>query len=475
MPADTRLRNEPPLTNADRKRLWDALPPHSIESEMTTLGSMIVAGTESIHVIAEVMEVIDSPDDFYVPKHAAIYQAICDVYDANQSVDTVQLTQRLRDSKLYDSIGGTDYLIELAEGVPTSINGPHYARIVRNKARERHLLNSAGKIIELVHDDDAPIDEKVDQAERLIMGVSNCEYDAQVPEMSELIAAKFEEMDAASANPTGLKGPATGFEQLDSMTCGLPKGEMIIVAARPSMGKTAYALQIMDHVAVHSGIPTLFFSMEMGKNQIAERLLSMRAEVNGMALRRNMINSEQRGRIEVAAVDLSNAPILIDDTPGLRINQMRGRARRHFARRNIGLIIVDYLQLMSGGGGKSNNRQEEVAEMSRGVKAMARDLDVPVLCLSQLNRNPEGRTSKRPMIGDLRESGAIEQDADTVLMLHREDYYHAQDEDYQMTHTAEVIIGKQRNGPTGSVSLVWKSVCTKFEDMYRGDTQGSMF
>ncbi len=448
----------------DMSRLFDRLPPHSIEAEMSLLGSMLLAGAQNIHLLGEVMQVIKGPGDFYLPKHAAIYEALMELYDRNQSVDTVQLTDRLRDTNQYDAIGGVDYLVELAESVPTAVNAPHYARIIRDKAKLRGLIDAAGRILRDAHESAQPAAHVLDHAEKLIFDIAQSSRTSDPMALNELVHDAFTQLIERQESGRSLTGISTGYFQLDEMLSGLQAGEMLILAARPSMGKTALALNLAENIVANEKVPAAFFSLEMSKQQLVERLLSSRSGVDGQRMRRNMIGAEELHRIQNAAAELSEAPMFIDDTPGISILELRAKARRLAAQHDIKVIFVDYLQLASAPG--AENRVQEVGQISRGIKALARELSVPVVCLSQLNRNPEGRESKKPMLSDLRESGAIEQDADVVMMLHREEYYHHDDEwkaeNPDKLGVTELIIAKQRNGPTGEVNLHFDHRTTRF-------------
>ncbi len=455
----------------DIAKLFDKLPPHSLEAEMSLLGSMILAGTENLHIIGEIVQIIKNADDFYLPKHAAVYQCLVDLYDHRSSVDATQLTQMLRDRSLLENIGGVDYLIELAESVPTAVNAPHYAQIVRDKAKLRHLINAAGTILREAHESAEPANIVLDKAEKQIFEIAQTSSENDPASLRDLMAETFEALERRQESGRTITGLASGFFQLDEMMSGLQRGEMIIIAARPSMGKTAFALNIAEYIAVDSKQPVAVFSLEMGKQQLAERLLSARSGVDSQRMRRNMLNGEELARLQETAAELAEAPMYIDDTPGISAMELRAKARRLASQHDLQCIIIDYLQLMSFPG--SESRQAEVSAISRSVKALARELRVPVICLSQLNRNPEGRESKRPMLSDLRESGSIEQDADVCMMLHREAYYHNGDAEWAAEHAgrenvSEIIIAKQRNGPTGVVEVLFDGKTTRFLNLARG-------
>lgn len=438
-------------------KLFDKLPPHAIEAECALLGSMIL----DPQVVGDVLQIIKSPQDFYRPAHSSVYQAVLQLYDERQSIDVVQLQQKLKDKEQLDQVGGVEYLIELAESVPSAASFEHYARIVRDKAILRHLIESAGTILYQCYHNDEPVTNLLDQAERQIFEIAELGSRDQAEQLRTLLQETYERLE--SEDGSVMTGIETGFMELDEMLNGLQSGELIIVAARPSMGKTALALNMAEYIGASNRQPVAIFSMEMGKQQLAQRLLCSRSGVDSHKLRRNMLSGDDFGKLAMAVGELSEAPVFIDDTPGLTLLQLRAKARRLAARNDIKAIFVDYLQLMSAPGMQS--REQEVSSISRGIKALARELDVPVVCLSQLNRQAESREGHRPRMSDLRESGAIEQDADVVMMLHREDYYHKGDEAYQMTNVAELIVAKQRNGPTGTVKLQFHGATTRFNNL----------
>lgn len=445
---------------ADVGRLLDKQPPHSMEAEMSLLGSMIL----DWKIIGEIVQVIKSADDFYKPSHGAIYRALTDLYETAKSLDLVQLTEVLRDRKVLDDIGGSDYLVELVEGTPNAVNAPYYAEIVRSKAQLRELIEAAGKIIHTCYHATDPTEEIVDRAEKEIFQLRRTNSAHEATKLAELVQETYTKLES----PEGLSrsGVPTGYRDLNDMLNGLQKSEMLILAARPSMGKTAFAMNIAENIAVDHKIPVAVFSLEMGKQALAQRLLCARSGVDGHKIRRNMLSTHDFTQLQIAVGELSEAPIYVDDTPGLSLLAFRAKARRLKSQYDIQAIFIDYLQLMTAPG--SESRQQEVSSISRGIKEVARELDVPIVCLSQLNRNPEGRESKRPMLSDLRESGSIEQDADVVMMLHREDYYKRTEEDFVPTNSAECIIAKQRNGPAGVVKLHFNTGTTRFEDAAPG-------
>jgi len=445
----------------DLGQLFEKLPPHAMEAECALLGSMIL----DWQVIGEVVQILRGSDDFYAQKHAAIYHVLVELYDRSQSLDMVQLTQRLRDLGQLEQVGGVEYLLELAESVPSAASAAHYARIVRDKALLRGLIDSASRILYDAYHSGDPVGSQLDIAEQAIFRLAETGSTEDATELKVLLHELYERLETEEGrHVTGLE---TGFFELDKMTSGLQAGEMLIIAGRPSMGKTAFALNVAEHVAVSTRQPTAVFSLEMSKQSLAQRLLCSRSGVDSQKVRRNMLSADDFQQLSLTVGELSEAPLFIDDTPGLTLLGLRARARRLAVRHDIKLIVVDYLQLMSSPG--SESRQQEVSEMSRGIKALARELSVPVICLSQLNRGPESREGHRPRMSDLRESGSIEQDADVVMMLHREEYYHSDPEwaleNPDKVGVAELIIAKQRNGPTGTVALQFNNQTTRFNNL----------
>jgi len=454
----------------DVARLFEAIPPAAVEAEMGLLGAMLW----DHRVIGDVVPILRGGDDFFRPAHRALYETMVELYDQVASLDLVQLNQRLVDKAILEEVGGLDYLVRLAEGVPSAANAAHYARIVREKATVRELIVAAGEILQEAHGAGEPAQELLERAEQRIFQIAQRREPAAASELRELIHETMRLIQESDGRH--LTGVTSGFVDLDEMTSGFQKGEMIILAARPSMGKTALALNFVESMAM-AGHPTLLFSLEMGKQQLVQRMLCARGKVDGQRVRRNMLRAEDYQRLIAACDELSKAKILIDDTPGMTLLAMRSKARRMRERHGIEAVVIDYLQLMSAGT-RVESRQIEVSEISRGIKAMARELAVPVICLSQLNRAAEQREGHRPRMSDLRESGSIEQDADVVMMLHREEYYHKSDPDWAEQNPdrvglAELILAKQRNGPTGTVEMVWDSNSTSFRSISYAVPPGS--
>jgi replicative DNA helicase len=452
------------IRTAELARLVDAIPPHAVESEMSLLGAMLF----DPKMIADVVPIVKTGRDFHNPAHGVLYDVMVSVYDRTASLDMVQVNQELTDKGLLEQVGGLDYLVHLAGSVPTAANAEQFARIVREKATLRALIAAGGEILRDAHALDNDVQEVLEQAEQRIFKIAQQREHASAESLKELLQETMRLIDANDGKH--MTGVPSGYADMDDLLNGLQPGELLILAARPSMGKTALALNMMEQMAL-AGHPTAMFSLEMSKQQLVQRMVCARGRIDSQRLRRNMLKEDDYDRLLAACGDLSEAPIYIDDTPGLSLLQLRSKGRRLKDRFGIKAIIVDYLQLMSAGG-RVESRQLEVSEISRGIKAMARELEVPVLCLSQLNRAAEQREGHRPRMSDLRESGAIEQDADVILMLHREEYYHKGDHDWveqnpDKAAIAEVIVAKQRNGPTGVITLGWNSESTRFQDLSR--------
>ncbi len=471
----TRRRDEP--TSDVGLRLFDREPPSAVHAERSLLGSMLLDPS----VVPDVITVLPDSGGLFLEGHRAIFDAIVQLYDARQTGDLVQLAEALRQRGVLDTIGGTKYLVQLAEAVPSAANAPHYARIVADRARLRSLINAAGEILyDAYHHDDSQPDAAgaiLDAAEQRILEIAGAEAQFEERSLAELVEGEIRRLETADGSAPGA---ATGFDDLDALLGGLQEGELLILAARPSMGKTAIALNIAEQVAFAGRTPWSmpsedrvgvgFFSLEMGAESLTQRLVSARAGVDAHKMRTGAIVPSDLAKVQAACQELSTLPFYVEDTPSLSITALRARARRMRRRQNVGLIVVDYLQLLTATVSGRDNRQVEVAAISRGLKGLARELKIPVLCLAQLNRGAESRDRNRPRMADLRESGSIEQDADVVMLLHREAYYHKDDEAWlndpsnesKLTET-ELIVDKQRNGPTGVVKLVWDDTTTRFK------------
>ena len=436
--------------------------PESLAAEAAVLGSMLL----DPECIGDVVELVDS-DSFYRIEHRYIFDALVTLYEKNKGVgiDTVLLGDELVKRKQLQEVGGVEYIGRILDSVPSSANVAYYAGVVKDKRLLRDLITIAGEILENAYSQTGEVREALDEAEQRIFAVTDKNISGNAAALKDLVVRSFELIEKRQGiHVTGLP---TGFYELDEWTCGLQNGEMVIVAGRPSMGKTSLALNIAEHIGLMEKIPVAIFSLEMGRQQLAERFLCSISEIDSQKVRRGVLDDEHYKKLADACAELSEAPIYIDDTSTLTPLELRAKARRLKSRYNIQCIVVDYLQLMHLGSGRVESRQQEITTISRYIKALARELSVPVIVLSQLNRSPEGREGHRPRMSDLRESGSIEQDADVVMLLHREDYYKREDKDYEPNNTAELIIAKQRNGPTGTVKLTFRERITRFENASR--------
>ncbi len=433
--------------------------PESLAAEAAVLGSMII-DPECIGEVVEFLEV----SAFYRVEHQMIFDALVSLYEKNRggAIDGVLLRDELEKCKRLEEVGSVEYLTKLAESVPSSANVMYYAGIVKDKMLLRELIAATGEILDDAYDLAGETKEKLDDAERRIFAVTDKNITGNAEAIKDLVARAYELIEKRDGSH--VTGIATGYYELDDLTCGLQNGEMIIVAGRPSMGKTSLALNMAEHIGLVEKIPVAVFSLEMGRQQLAERFLCSVGEVDSQKVRRGLLGEEHYSRLVEACGLLSEAPIYVDDTSTLTPLELRAKSRRLKSLYGIRCVIVDYLQLMHLGSGRVESRQQEITTISRYLKALARELSVPVVVLSQLNRSPEGREGHKPRMSDLRESGSIEQDADVVMLLHREDYYHRGDKEYEPDNTADIIIAKQRNGPTGNVGLVFREKFTRFEN-----------
>ena len=434
--------------------------PESLEAEAAVLGSMML-DPECIGLIIQKLRT----EAFYRLEHQMMFDAIVHLWEkTSNNFDLVLLRDELKKRNQLDEVGGAEYLVKIAESVPSSANIEYYARIVQEKQLLRELIAAAGEVMTEAFETSGDVADKLDRAEQKIFGVTEKKITGSAVSIKDLLTQAFEAIDKREGHH--VTGLPTGFTELDDLTCGLQNGEMVIIAGRPSMGKTSFALNIAEHIGADNDMPVAIFSLEMGKQQLVERMLCSRAMMDSQLVRKGLLRDEQYQELVHAASELSDKPIFVDDSPGITPLELRGKARRLKAQHDIKCIFIDYLQLMTSGT-RVESRQQEVSEMSRYLKALARELDIPVIVLSQLNRSPEGREGHRPYMSDLRESGSIEQDADVVILLHREDYYHRGEADYDNTNAAEVIIAKQRNGPTGMVELTFNGTCTRFNNRAR--------
>ncbi len=440
----------------------DKVPPSSIDAEKSTLGSMLL-DRDAIAKVVEILRV----DDFYREVHGTIFTAITDLFDKGEPVDLVTVSEELREKEELEDIGGASYITSLVNSVPTAANVDHYAKIVEEKSILRKLIKASSQISQLGYQQDEEIEYLLDKAEKLVFNVSQRRTANSFSGIKDILMDTFDNLEQLYNHEGEVTGVPTGFKDLDRMTSGFQESDLIIIAARPSMGKTALALNIAQYAAVEEDIPVAIFSLEMSKAQLVQRMLCSEAQVDSHRLRTGFLNETDWRRISQAAGRLSESKVLIDDTPGITVMEMRAKARRIQAEHGLGLILIDYMQLMQGGG-RSESRQQEVSQISRSLKGLARELDVPVVSLSQLSRAVEQRNDKRPQLSDLRSSGSIEQDADVVAFIYRDDYYNPESERAGIT---EIIIGKQRNGPVGTVELAFQKEYTRFVDLSRRDEE----
>jgi replicative DNA helicase len=433
------------------------LPPQNIEAEESLISAILVDN----HTLLDVLEIL-SADDFYKTVHQKIFAAITELFGRNEPIDLVTLSNHLKQLGQLDQIGGPAYLSHLVDTVPLAVNAQHYAKIVHDKASLRRLIQKAGDIARRCYEDRGDVEEVIDFAEASVFEISENKAHQSFHPLSKMIEDNIDSLEERQGNKSLITGVTTGYTLLDHKTSGLQNSDLIILAARPGMGKTAFALNIARNAAMEAGVPVAIFSLEMSKEQLSMRMLSSEARLDSTRLRSGFISQEDWLRITEAASSLSNAPIFIDDSPVLTAMEIRAKARRLKLDKNVGLIIIDYIQLMQGR--RSAERRElEISEISRALKALAKELNLPVVALSQLNRMLEQRSDKRPQLSDLRESGALEQDADVVTFIYRDEVYN-KDENNPNKGKAEIIISKQRNGPIGMVPLVFLNTYTRFEN-----------
>ena len=436
----------------------EKVPPQNLEAEMAVLGSMLM-DEDAISVATEIL----TTDAFYKDTHRKIFEAILGLYNANKAVDLITLTDELKRQGTLEDIGGASFLTALANSVPTAANISHYVSIVKEKSILRTLITNSTRIISLCYESEGNVDEVVDDAERLVFEVSDRKSQGSYIHLKEIIKDSIETIDRLYQKKEHVTGVPTGYIDFDIKTAGLQSSDLIVIAGRPSMGKSALALGIAEYAGVTEKVPTAIFSLEMSKEQLVQRLLCSHAKGDAHKVRTGYLATSDWPRLTAAAGKLSEAPIFIDDTPAISVMELRAKARRLKAHHDIQLIILDYMQLMRGSMG-AESRQQEISEISRSLKALARELSVPVIAISQLSRAVESRTDHRPQLSDLRESGAIEQDADVVVLILREEYYNSTPDNQGI---AEVIIAKQRNGPVGALKLAFIKEYTRFENIAR--------
>ena len=436
--------------------LQERVPPHNIEAEQAVLGAIFLE-PEAFSTAAERI----GPSDFFRAGHQVIFEAMLELFEKGEPIDLVTVTTLLSDSNKLEIAGGVPYLTDLASSVPTAANIDYYSKIVEEKALLRRLIQTATEIVTESYTREDEVEELLDKAEREILAVSSRKNATSFKPIKDVLIEVYDNIEKLHHAKDDVTGIPTGFRDLDRITSGFQKSDLIIIAARPSMGKTAFALNIAQNVAINTDENVAIFSLEMGAEQLVQRMLCAEGNIDSQRLRTGKLEQEDWGKLTMAMGSLSHAGIFIDDSPGIRVSDIRSKCRRLKQEHGLGMIIIDYLQLIQGSERLRENRQQEVSEISRSLKSLARELEVPVIALSQLSRSVEQRQDKRPMMSDLRESGSIEQDADIVGFLYREDYYD-KDSDNQ---NIEIIISKQRNGPTGTVELAFVKEFNKFVDL----------
>ncbi|WP_307346181.1 replicative DNA helicase [Metabacillus malikii] len=436
--------------------IGDRIPPQNIEAEQAVLGAIFLQPS-SLTLASELL----IPEDFYRAAHQRIYNAMLDLSDKGEPVDLVTVTSELADANLLEEVGGVSYLSDLANSVPTAANIEYYGKIVEEKSILRRLIRTATTIAQDGYSREDEVEVLLNEAEKTIMEVAQRKNAGAFQNIKDVLVQTYDNIELLHDRKGDITGIPTGFTELDKMTAGFQRNDLIIVAARPSVGKTAFALNIAQNVATKTDENVAIFSLEMGADQLVMRMLCAEGNIDAQRLRTGSLTPEDWGKLTMAMGSLSNSGIYIDDTPGIRVSEIRAKCRRLKQESGLGMVLIDYLQLIQGSG-RSDNRQQEVSEISRTLKELARELKVPVIALSQLSRGVEQRQDKRPMMSDIRESGSIEQDADIVAFLYRDDYY---DKESENKNIIEIIIAKQRNGPVGTVSLAFVKEYNKFVNL----------
>lgn len=437
---------------------FQKVPPHDIEAEQAILSSMFI----DREAVAAAMELLTS-DSFYRPDHQLIFESAMELYSAGKPIDIITVKSRLEEKGVFEQVGGLAYMAQIASAVGSSVNARHYAQIVEQKAVLRRLIKTTNEISQECYDGKTNLNTIMENAEKGIFDIMNGRTSGEMSHIREVTVSAFEKIEDVYKNKGKLTGVATGFADFDAKTAGLQRSDLVLLAARPSMGKTAFALNIAQNAAIRHNVPVAIFSLEMSKEQLVNRMLCSEAMIDAQKMRTGELMDDDWPKLIQAMGPLSQANIYIDDTPGVSPMDIRSKCRKMKLEKGLGLILIDYLQLMSGDG-KIESRQQEISAISRSLKAIAREMDAPVIALSQLSRACEQRSDHRPMLSDLRESGAIEQDADVVAFLYRDEYYFPETE---AKNQAELIIAKQRNGPTGTVNLAWLGQYTKFGNLLK--------
>lgn len=438
--------------------VWnDRIPPHNIEAEQAVIGAIFLE-PEAFSAASEILR----PEDFYRASHQRIFQAMMSLSDRGEPIDLVTVTTFLANEQTIDEAGGVSYLTDLARSVPTAANIEYYSKIVEEKAILRRLIHTATDIVSTAYENEGDVEEVLNEAEKNILEVSNRQNVGAFKSIKDVLIEVYDNIEKLHQSNDTVTGIPTGYRDLDKITSGFQNNDLIIIAARPSVGKTAFALNIAQNVATKTDHNVAIFSLEMGADQLVSRMLCAEGNIDSQRLRTGNLEADDWGKLTMAMGSLSNAGIFIDDTPGIRVSEIRSKCRRLKQEHGLGMIIIDYLQLIQGSPNSRENRQQEVSEISRSLKGLARELKVPLIALSQLSRSVEQRQDKRPMMSDLRESGSLEQDADIVGFLYRDDYYN---DETDKQNIIEIIISKQRNGPTGTVELAFVKEYNKFVNL----------
>ncbi len=430
--------------------------PYSQDAEQSVIGAMIM-DREAITAVADRL----TPDDFYIQEFRVMFEAMKEMFTSGQAVDITTLTVKLREKDIAPEFCGLEHLMNIVDATPTSANIKYYADIVQDKAVERRLIKLLETLAGEAYQEKDSVQSLLDHTEKEVFKLVQSRGTSEHVDIKDIVIKTLRNIEAAAKNQNGITGVATGFRDLDRALAGLQRSDLILLAARPSMGKTAFVLNLANYIAVRSHVSTVFFSLEMSKESLVERMLAMDSHVDATVIRGGTLKESDWSDLAGAAREIGESALIIEDTPGISVSEVRSKCRKYKLENNLGLIIIDYLQLMSGDG-RSESRQQEISEISRSLKALARELDVPLIALSQLSRAVESRPDKRPMLSDLRESGAIEQDADVVMFIYRDEYYNKNTEH---PGEAEIIIGKQRRGPTCTVRLQWQAQYTRFRNL----------
>ena len=433
------------------------VPPQDVVAEKSVLGAIIIDND----VLPEILNIL-KPRDFYEPRHQIIYEAISNLYDRHKPVDLLTLSSELKSKKQLDKVGKAEYLTDLSNFVPAASHAKAYAELIEKASTRRRLITAGTEIVKKAYEDDANADDLIGAAEKELFEVSDKIVKSDYVAIDQLLADAFDRIDDLHKNKGALRGLKTGFRDLDKMTAGFQKGDLVIVGARPAMGKTTFAQNLAYNIASINKKGVLFFSMEMSATEIVDRMISDVSGVDNWKMRTGNLTDEEFQKIGDALDEMDELPIYIDDTSSMTIIELRNKARRAMHDHDIGIVIVDYLQLLQGSDRYKGNRVQEITEVSRGLKILARELNIPVVALAQLSRNVTGRENPRPILSDLRDSGSIEQDADLVMFLHRPDYYRQNEDDYEDTHITEVIVAKHRHGAVGKIQLYFHPELLRF-------------